>query len=221
MGNPWEEIPLADYEAHMSLDSVRQLQTLWHIMQSQLEAGSAGTVMILGVAGGNGLDLIAPGRFRRVYGVDVNAAYLAETAGRYPALGDALVCLREDLTEAEIRLPEAELVIANLIVEYIGYECFLNVLRRVRPRYVSCVLQLNSAEAWVSESPYTRVFDRLEAVHHTVEPQGLRAAMASAGWRMVYEEESLLPDGKRLARLDFVPLEEERQRNVLCGCTAF
>lgn len=206
MGNPWEEIPLADYEAHMSLDSVRQTQTLRHIMQSQLEAGSAGTVMILGVAGGNGLDLIAPGRFQRVYGVDVNAAYLAETAGRYPALGDALVCLREDLTETEVRLPEAELVIANLIVEYIGYECFLNVLRRVRPRYVSCVLQLNPAEAWVSESPYIRVFDGLEAVHHTVEPRGLRSAMAAAGWRTVYEEESPLPDGKRLARLDFTPV---------------
>lgn len=206
MGNPWEEIPLADYEAHMSLDSVRQLQTLRRIMQSQMEAGSAGTVMILGVAGGNGLDLIAPDRFQRVYGVDVNAAYLAETAQRYPALEGTLVCLREDLTEAEVRLPEAELVIANLIVEYIGYECFLNVIQQVRPRYVSCVLQRNPAEAWVSDSPYIRTFDRLEAVHHTVGSRSLRSAMTAAGWRTVYEEEYPLPDGKRLARQDFEPI---------------
>lgn len=28
MSNPWEEISLDDYEKHMSLDSVRQLQAL-------------------------------------------------------------------------------------------------------------------------------------------------------------------------------------------------
>ena len=67
MGNPWEEISLADYEAHMALDSVRQLQTLRRMMGEQLEAAPAGTVMILGVAGGNGLDLIGPDRFRRVW----------------------------------------------------------------------------------------------------------------------------------------------------------
>lgn len=221
MGHPWEEISLADYEAHMALDSVRQLQTLRRMMGDQLEAAPAGTVMILGVAGGNGLDLIEPGRFRRVYGVDVNAAYLAETGRRYPALSGTLECLRADLTKDWNRLPEADLVIANLIVEYIGYPCLLDVLRQVRPRYVSCVLQRNPTEAWVSDSPYLHAFDGLEAVHHTVEPRGLEAALAAGGWRLVRREECPLPDGKSLVRLDFVPLEEERQRNVLCGCTAF
>lgn len=28
MKNPWEEIPLTDYENHMKLDSVMQLQTM-------------------------------------------------------------------------------------------------------------------------------------------------------------------------------------------------
>ena len=28
MSNPWEEISLNDYENHMSLDSVKQLQTM-------------------------------------------------------------------------------------------------------------------------------------------------------------------------------------------------
>ena len=28
MNNPWEEISLDDYEKHMSLDSVRQLQAM-------------------------------------------------------------------------------------------------------------------------------------------------------------------------------------------------
>ena len=38
MSNPWEEIRLEDYEKHMALDSVRQLQALSGIMKAQLEA---------------------------------------------------------------------------------------------------------------------------------------------------------------------------------------
>ena len=37
MNNPWEEIKLDDYEKHMSLDSVKQLQTMNKMMKEQLE----------------------------------------------------------------------------------------------------------------------------------------------------------------------------------------
>ena len=33
MNNPWEEIKLDDYEKHMSLDSVKQLQTMNKMMK--------------------------------------------------------------------------------------------------------------------------------------------------------------------------------------------
>lgn len=39
MANPWEEIKLDDYENHMSLDSVKQLQTMNMIMKSQFSEG--------------------------------------------------------------------------------------------------------------------------------------------------------------------------------------
>ena len=35
MKNPWEEISLEDYENHMQLDSVKQLQTINSIMNAQ------------------------------------------------------------------------------------------------------------------------------------------------------------------------------------------
>lgn len=57
MSNPWEEIRLDDYENHMRLDSVRQLQTMNVIIKEQFEAYPVETVMVLGVAGGNGLGL--------------------------------------------------------------------------------------------------------------------------------------------------------------------
>ena len=39
--------------------------------------------MILGVAGGNGLEHIQKTRFKKVYGIDVNQHYLNQTAERY------------------------------------------------------------------------------------------------------------------------------------------
>ena len=58
MSNPWEEIILDDYEKHMSLDSVRQLQALDSIMKEQFAAYPVETAAVLGVAGGNGLEHI-------------------------------------------------------------------------------------------------------------------------------------------------------------------
>lgn len=55
MHNPWEEISLNDYENHMKLDSVMQLQVLNQMMKSQLCAYNISSVMILGIAGGNAI----------------------------------------------------------------------------------------------------------------------------------------------------------------------
>lgn len=203
MKNPWEAISLSDYENHMSLDSVMQLQALNELMKGQLEDYPALRVMILGVAGGNGLEHIRKKRFEKVYGVDINASYLEAAASRYPELAGVLECLRADLTEESCRLPEAELVIADLLVEYIGYESFQRVVRRVKPRYVSCVIQINTEDGWVSDSPYLHAFDALERVHRQMEERTLEGAMGEIGCRTVKRLERKLPNGKKLVRLDF------------------
>lgn len=58
MSNPWEEIKLDDYENHMSMDGVFQLQAMNEMMKEQFSAYSVQSVMILGIAGGNGLEYI-------------------------------------------------------------------------------------------------------------------------------------------------------------------
>ena len=58
MKNPWEEIELSDYENHMKLDSVKQLQFLNVMMKNQFNSYPIKTVMILGIAGGYGLEHI-------------------------------------------------------------------------------------------------------------------------------------------------------------------
>lgn len=203
MHNPWEEIELDAYERHMSLDSVQQLQAMNALMRLQFAAYPAKTAMILGVAGGNGLEHVDPKAFETVYGVDINQAYLNTCQARYPALRGVFQPIRADLTDSALSLPRAQLLIADLLVEYIGYPHFQNVVRLVKPVCLSCVIQINIGGSFVSDSPYLHVFDCLETVHHQMEEQALQTAMAEIGYSRVLRQEIPLPNGKKLVRLDF------------------
>ena len=204
MPNPWEEITLSDYENHMSLDSVRQLQALSAIMKEQFAAYPVDTATVLGVAGGNGLEHIDTGKFRRVYGIDINADYLRAVSQRYTQLSGVLECLHLDLVNEAEKLPQAQLLIANLLIEYIGYEVFQKAVLQTVPRYVSCVIQINTdEEQWVSEPPYLHAFDRLDEVHHQMEEKSLTAAMEEIGWSLILQEAYPLPNGKALVRVDY------------------
>ena len=209
MKNPWEEISLDDYENHMSLDSVRQLQTLNALMKEQFEAYPVHTAMVLGVAGGNGIEHVRPEKYRAVYCVDINEEYLQAVKERY-ARQPAVQCLRADLSEEADRLPAAELVIANLLIEYIGYPAFTEVIRKVSPEYVSCVIQINTDEKnWVSDSPWLHAFDALDRVHHQMGEDALTAAMKEAGYTGILRTAEALPNGKALVRLDYRKAEKK------------
>lgn len=203
MKNPWEEIPLTEYENHMKLDSVMQLQVMNEMMKDQFALYPVSKVMILGVAGGNGLEHIPQGKFERVYGVDVNSSYLKETARRYPDLNGLLECLCINLINEADKLPKADMIISNLLIEYIGYECFQKVLKQVNPNYVSCIIQINIESNWVSDSPYLHIFDGLDQVHHPMDAQVLEKAMLELDYYEVRTFERMLPNGKKLVRIDF------------------
>lgn len=204
MSNPWEEISLDDYEKHMSLESVRQLQALDSIMQEQFSAYPVETATVLGVAGGNGLEHIGTDKFRTVYGVDINLDYLRAVSQRYTELSGVLECLHIDLVNEVKKLPQTQLLIANLLIEYIGYGAFQKAVLQTAPEYVSCVIQINTNEdQWVSESPYLHAFDRLDEVHHQMEEKALTAAMDEIGYVLILQKSYPLPNGKALVRLDF------------------
>ncbi|HRU96886.1 MAG TPA: methyltransferase type 11 [Ruminococcus sp.] len=204
MTNPWEEISLDDYEKHMSLESVRQLQTLDSIMKEQFAAYPVETAAVLGVAGGNGLEHVRPDKFHKVYGVDINADYLRAVTQRYTELSGVLECLHIDLVNEVEKLPQAQLLIANLLIEYIGYGAFQKAVLQTAPQYISCVIQINKdEEQWVSESPYLHAFDRLDEVHHQMEEKALTAAMNEIGYSLILQKSEPLPNGKALVRLDF------------------
>lgn len=204
MSNPWKEIDLSDYENHMSLDSVYQLQILNEMMREQFEEYDIDTIMILGIAGGNGLEHINKEKIRKVYGIDVNPNFLLECKRRYDELGDMLETICVDLLEDNLQLPCCDLLVANLLVEYIGYECFRKIIKLVKPLYVSCVIQINTGDSFVSDSPYIHAFDCLEEVHHQMEECNLVECMSKTDYRLRKTKEQLLPNGKKFIRLDFM-----------------
>lgn len=203
MKNPWEEIELSDYENHMKSDNVLQLQTLNEMMREQFYSYPVKSVMILGIAGGNGLEHIDKNVFEKVYGVDVNQSYLKECAARYPQLADILEGICKDLSQDKLELPYADLLVANLLIEYIGYDCFQKAVTVIKPKYVSCVIQINTDETFVSETPYLHVFDGLDKVHHQMEEEMLRKKMKEIHYKQEKLYERVLPNGKKLVRMDF------------------
>ena len=203
--NPWEAIALSDYEGHMSLREVGQLQTLNLIMKEQFEDNSGSeSVMVLGVAGGNGLEHIRDKRFKKVYGIDINSDYLMTAKKRFADLSDILDLRRIDLINEADELPPADLVIADLLIEYIGYAAFGRVLSAVSPKRVSCVIQINgSGKEWVSKSPYLHAFDDLETVHVQMEEDRLTKYLETEGFVLTGRKVFDLPNGKRFIRTDY------------------
>lgn len=166
-------------------------------------AYAVSSVMVLGIAGGNGLEHIDKNKYQKVYGIDINTEYLKAVEERYSDISEILECIQVDLIDETNKLPNAELLVANLLIEYIGYDCFQKAVEHVCPQYVSCIIQINTDGNWVSDSPYIHVFDDLDKVHHQMEENLLIQAMKDIGYNLITQTESLLPNGKKLVQLDF------------------
>ena len=102
-----------------------------------------------------------------------------------------------------MRLPNADMIIANLLIEYIGYACFQKVVRQVNPKYISCIIQINAEGDWVSDSPYLHKFDCLAQIHHQIEVHILEKTMDEIQYHLTNTSEYALPNGKKLVQMDF------------------
>ena len=121
----------------------------------------------------------------------------------YENLSDTLECLCVDLTSEAETLPQVDMLIANLLIEYIGYGRFKKVVKVTKPIYVSCIIQINVDDSFVSDSPYLHAFDGLGTVHHQMAEQELQNSMNEIDYQLIQLLEYQLPNGKKLAQLDF------------------
>lgn len=203
MSNPWKDIDLQVYEAHMQLDSVRQLQVLDAVMEQQFSLCKGTQVMILGIAGGNGLRHVKSHAFQTVYGVDVNGAYLKECQMRYPALKNIFNPIEADLLDEHTQLPKCDLLLANLLVEYIGYARFQELVRQSGADIISIVIQLDSDEGFISNSPYLHTFDALDIIHEQIREAALTNTMKEIDYVLTGRCAYPLPNEKLLLQLDY------------------
>ncbi len=197
MDNPWLAIPLADYEGHMGSAGVAQLEALAELFDCVLRRTRPQSVVILGVAGGNGLDRISPEVTTRVCGLDINPRYLESVRRSYGNLpGLELHCV--DLARQPVEMEPVLLVHAALIFEHAGLDgCLRNAVSLVAPGgSLSVVLQMPSAQApGVGVSPYPSV-QSLSAEFRLIDPARLRGALGQHGFRQAWETERQLPGGK-------------------------
>ena len=107
-----------------------------------------------------------------------------------------------DLTNRNVELPKVELVIANLLVEYIGYDAFIHHMKVLSPEFISVIIQINEQDGFVSESPYIHIFDRVSEVHHQMEEDILTDLLEEIGYSKLYRDDIPLLNGKKFVQVD-------------------
>ncbi len=199
MCTPWQEIPLLDYEAHMSLPSVGQARMLADQLAQLIERYRPGSVGIIGCAGGNGLERIESTRVERVVAVDINPEYIAAAELRH---GDRLANLDflcADVQSERLTFDPVDLIYAALVFEYVDMSAtFATLKRNLRPGgTLAVLLQLpHSDRHAVSDSPY-KSLNKLIPVLTLVKPEDLCSQGTTAGFTTGSSDRIYLPSGKQ------------------------
>ncbi|WP_308467798.1 hypothetical protein [Rathayibacter soli] len=191
----------------MSDARVGQLQQLHTITAEQLAAYRPRAVGVLGVAGGNGLDLIDPHTVQTVYGYDINPDYLAACEARYRSIFGGHLHLIQTSIDRTTVIEPVDLLIANLIIEYVGADEFAAFASANAGSIgvLSCVIQRNETAGFVSTTGYSSSFDALATVSSDIDADTLDSVMSAADFVAVGRWEYPLPNGKTLIRQDFRP----------------
>ena len=199
MKSPWLDIALSDYEGHMALPEIGQAALLADVLARQLEIHQPRSLAMLGCAGGNGFDRIAPEVTRRVVGVDLNGRYLDEVRARYETRFKRLELVEGDLQTSAVAFTRVDLVYAALILEYVDVEATLRRMRDfLNPGGVLVtVVQLPSADLpAVTPSRYSSLA-ALEAVMRFIAPKDLQALAESKGLRQLSTATRQTQSGKQ------------------------
>jgi SAM-dependent methyltransferase len=201
MRSAWLDIPLADYEGHMSAPGIRQAEMLATQFAELLEKWSPASAAVIGCAGGNGFDRLRVGVTKRVVGIDINPQYVQELAYRYGARIPGLELYVRDIQEPVERIAPVDLIYAALVFEYVASKPVLRNLKSIcRPGGVlATVLQLPADHASpVSDSPFTSL-KGLASAMHLVSPAALAADADEVGFELLWSRLLRLSSGKEFA----------------------
>jgi hypothetical protein len=205
MRHPWLEIPIPDYEAHMALPSVGQAQLLGTALQRTVTQLQPRSLAVLGVAGGNGLELVDPAIVRRVVALDFNPDYLALCTRRHATSFDRFEPVLHDLSQGPPLIVPVECIFAGLVLEYLCIESFcgyLAPLLTTRGNFAA-LLQLPSATLpEVSASPFASL-SRLEPAFSFVHPTSLDDTLSARGFSRITSERYEIDSGKSFSYVSY------------------
>ncbi len=198
MNNPWLDIPLADYEAHMLLPNVGQAQLLSDIFADALEHFAPKSVAVLGCAGGNGFDRISAQKIERIVGVDINPEYINQLRARFASRLPGLELIVADIEQDSLAISPVDLVFAALVFEYIDVEIVIpKIHSMLRPGgAVITVLQLPSATLPdITPTEYTKL-NAVSSVMKLVVPYKLERVFSARGFHPIDSWCAKVPGGK-------------------------
>lgn len=203
--NPWNHIPLTDYESHMQHDDVGQAQLLNCLAGKYLKQHNPKNVLFLGVSGGNGLEHIDASSVERVCAIDINGSYLEETRGRFGDRIKQLDLVQADIGSSPVSFIKADFVWAALIFEYVDIEscCRFLVNNTREPSRLIATIQSNNGVKSVSQTGVESI-KSVASIFRVVDKQDLQKSAANHGFECVSSEENFLPNGKSLLSYEFI-----------------
>lgn len=198
MSSPWLDLPLADYEGHMSMPSVGQAQMLADVFSSALEEFRPASVAVAGCAGGSGFDRINPAEVTRVVGIDINRAYLEVASTRYSERFKSLELYCSDIARDKLDVGPVDLVYAALVFEYLNVPLALQQLFgacRAGGHLVTLVQLPSATAAPVTPTVFTSLQTLSSAIKH-VEPLALQSFAEDSGFRWRHSSKVTSAAGK-------------------------
>lgn len=202
--NPWNNIPLADYELHMEHQDVGQAQLLNALTGKYLNKIPAENILFLGISGGNGLEHISIDKVKRVCAIDINDSYLEETRKRFGEKIKQLDLVNTDIGLANTSFIEADFVWAALILEYVNIESFFEFITKntsIDSRLV-VTIQSNNGVQSVSKTGVESI-KMVGSIFKVIDKEDLQIKAASFGFECINSEENILPNGKSLLTYEF------------------
>lgn len=203
MRNPWLDIPLADYEAHMALPTVGQADLIARELATLLRGYSPTSIAIIGCAGGNGFDCAAGSGISRVVGVDINPQYIERARERYEGRIPGLELHIADIQACQSLFEPVDLIYVALVLEYADLDRTMGVLAaHCNSNGVLAVLSQLPHEtmAHVSPSPYASL-QLLAPGMRLISQEELRRQAEHAGFAPLHSGTVTAIGGKRF-RID-------------------
>jgi len=206
MYNPWLGIPLADYEAHMSLPTVGQARMLADQLAKLIEQHAPASAAVIGCAGGNGLDRFESTCVKRIVAVDINPKFIEACGTRYANRLANLHLHCGNVESRQLQFEPVDLIYAALIFEYTDIAATLATLQRnLRPGGVlAAVLQLEQVHQYAITPSVYRSLNVLAGSLRLIAPAELRAQASAAGFEIAGASTIELPSGKQFLLQKFM-----------------